>query len=68
MNFSKKKDDDYKYQMCTYRSKENIDLFLKKINDFKKYLIDKNILFDKVEIEECILDTNENLDNKWITI
>ena len=54
--------------MCTYRSKENIDLFLKKINDFKKYLIDKNILFDKVEIEECILDTNENLDNKWITI
>jgi hypothetical protein len=53
--------------MISYRDR-NIDLisFIKIINSMTSYLKDNNILYDKVEIEECIYDTNENIDKNWL--
>jgi hypothetical protein len=69
-HFSKnllKQNGEYNFQMISYRDR-NIDLisFIKIINSMTSYLKDNNILYDKVEIEECIYDTNENIDKNWL--
>jgi hypothetical protein len=62
-----KSDIDYNYQMITYRiDKPCYTSFIEHINIMKDFLTDKNIIFDKIEIEECILDTNINIDKNWL--
>lgn len=62
-----KKDENYDYQMITYRN-GNINL-----HDFKNHIeimtniLDKfDILYDKIEIEECVYDSNIGIDKDWI--
>lgn len=63
-----KKDEDFNYQMITYRmNKGCLTKFNLVINKMTKRLNDMGINYDKIEIEECIYDTNENLDKEWIT-
>lgn len=70
-HFSKnlfKSDIDYNYQMITYRDyKSSFFEFNNIINNMKTYLNINNIDFDKIEIEECILDTNTSVDKNWLT-
>lgn len=63
-----KKDDNFVYQMITYRSngKKPIQQFDDVIDAMVWHLSSKKIEFDKVEIEECIFDTNVSIDNKWL--
>jgi len=61
-----KVDKDFKYQMCTYRTRSDINLFKLVIDKFKSYLESEKIEFDKIEVEECIYDTNESVDNSWL--
>ncbi|HEX5186505.1 MAG TPA: hypothetical protein VFV86_06405 [Nitrososphaeraceae archaeon] len=62
-----KKDETFNYQMITYRSyKDSLRKFKAVINKMKKQLIELNIDFDKIEIEECIFDSNISIDNKWL--
>lgn len=62
-----KKDKDFDYQMITYRN-DNISFteFNKVINDMRNRLNDLNVNFDKVEVEECIFDSNIKVDKNWI--
>lgn len=62
-----KKAEDFSYQMITYRSyTDSLTQFIKIIDVMKKKLTDLSINFDKIEIEECIFDSNVNVDNNWI--
>lgn len=62
-----KKDDTYYYQMITYRSKVlDYPSFLIVIRAMENSLNELNIVCDKVEIEECIYDTNEPIDYSWL--
>ena len=62
-----KHDKDYVYQMCTYRNDTiSYPKFHDKITKFCIELMGNGILYDKIEIEECIYDTNENVDYKWL--
>jgi hypothetical protein len=40
--------------------------FLIVIRAMQKSLDELGIVYDKVEIEECIYDTNESVDNTWL--
>jgi hypothetical protein len=61
-----KKSPDFNYQMITYRDYKSTFIdFNQRINDMKDKLLELNINFDKVEIEECIFDSNVNVDNNW---
>jgi len=64
-----KRDENYDYQMITYRDYE-IDLtsFKEKINHMVKLLDEKNINHDKIEIEECIYDSNVLVDYDWLKL
>ncbi len=66
-NVFKKIDNDTFYLMATYRTNV-IDLirFDKIISNFKNVLNNNSFEFDKVEVEACIIDTNESLDYKWL--
>jgi hypothetical protein len=62
-----KNDDIYDYRMITYRNyKLDFNIFSNVINQMKITLEKYNILYDKIEIEECIHDSNVNLDKDWI--
>ena len=53
--------------MITYRSyTDHYNEFLYVIDVIKLELKLLNIQFDKIEIEECIYDTNEKIDNNWL--
>ena len=66
-NVFKKIDDNFYYQMATFRTYNlNIGLFENTISNFKEELIKNNFSFDKVEVEACIIDTNDSLDSKWL--
>lgn len=62
-----KKESEIKYQMLTYRDFSiNLDKFLLHIDNICLNLKRNDIIFDKVEVEECILDTNINIDKNWL--
>ena len=55
--------------MITYRNnKISLDNFNDKIDYMKSLLDNMMIECDKIEVEECIFDTNEDLDKKWLEI
>lgn len=62
-----KKSDDFIWQMITYRD-YNTDLksFKNHIETTIQNLKTLDIIYDKIEIEECIYDSNENIDEKWL--
>lgn len=63
-----KKDENHVYQMVTYRSNGNtpIQQFDDVIDAMTWHLTSRKINFDKVEIEECIYDSNISIDNSWL--
>jgi hypothetical protein len=62
-----KKSLEFNYQMITYRDYNTTFFdFNNRINEMKGRLSDLNINFDKVEIEECIFDSNINVDSNWL--
>lgn len=62
-----KTDDLYNYQMITYRDENtDYDSFIDTIGYMKELLNKNNIECDKIEIEECIHDTNILIDKKWM--
>lgn len=61
-----KKDENFIWQMITYRSKDTFDWFIWCIEIMKSNLKMAKIIFDKIEIEECIFDTNEGIDKSWL--
>ena len=62
-----KRDENFDYQMITYRDYDiDLNSFKEKINHMVKLLDEKNIIHDKIEIEECIYDSNISLDNNWL--
>lgn len=62
-----KKTIDFNYQMITYRNYNiSFDGFNQVIDKMKSELNNLNIAFDKVEIEECIVDSNISVDKHWI--
>ncbi len=64
-----KSDNNYDYRMITYRTKnKDISEFNMIVINMEKILNKLNILYDKVELEECILDTNEVHDNNWLRL
>jgi hypothetical protein len=69
-HFSKnlfKQDETYYYQMLTYReSKLDLEPFEHNISLMKLILDLEGIVYDKIEIEECIYDTNINIDHSWL--
>jgi RIO-like serine/threonine protein kinase len=69
-HFSKnlfKKDIDCVYQMITYREyNTTLPKFVEIINAMSTKLKELDINCDKVEIEECIYDSNINVDNNWL--
>jgi hypothetical protein len=62
-----KEDIDFIHQMITYRTKNGtLNQFNMVVNKMKDTLNNFNIEFDKVEVEECIFDTKEELDFNWL--
>jgi hypothetical protein len=63
-----KKDDNYIWQMITYRDYESLTggEFALKIYLMEKKLQTLNIFYDKIEIEECVYDSNEEIDKSWL--
>lgn len=59
--------EGFDYQMMTYRDNSiNYEEFVKRIEQMKTVLRLHRIEFDKVEIEECIFDSNIFIDKNWI--
>jgi hypothetical protein len=71
-NIFKYMDNDMVYQMLTYRSiphdPDSKYSFYHQINNFPKELKAMGFNYDKIEIEACILDTNEELDKQWLEL
>ena len=73
-HFSKnlfKQDKDFAYQMITYRNNNiSLDEFNLVINKMSAELVELNksydVKCDKIEIEECIYDSNINVDSNWL--
>jgi hypothetical protein len=62
-----KRDANYDYQMITYRtSNPDYKVFVDIIELIKLSFDANDIPYDKVEIEECIFDSNVSLDNRWL--
>lgn len=62
-----KSDIDIDYQMITYRSSRiSLMEFNEVISNMINQLNELDIEFDKVEVEECIYDTNISIDRKWL--
>jgi len=60
-------DGENYYMMATLRDYQiDLDTFNSKIDKFKKILTENNLSFDKIEIEGCVIDTNVDLDSKWL--
>lgn len=63
-----KRDSDFDYQMITYRnSKLSFEEFESVIQKMKYELRWRDIYFDKIEMEECICDSNISVDKSWLT-
>lgn len=62
-----KRDSDWDYQMITFRTYD-APLFCFKctIKNMTKALEDLNLQYDKIEIEECIYDSNIHVDDAWL--
>jgi hypothetical protein len=53
--------------MLTHRDYDrNLTKFKSHISLVKEELEKNGISFDKVEIEECVADTNVDIDNEWL--
>ena len=62
-----KRDEFFDFQMITYRKNDmDIDSFINQIEKFKNDLDRLNIIYDKIEIEECVYDSNISVDNSWL--
>lgn len=62
-----KKTDEFIWQMITYRNyKIELNDFHYIINNMCKQLENLKIIYDKVEIEECVYDSNEKIDKEWL--
>jgi hypothetical protein len=62
-----KEDAEYMYQMITYRSKtDTFHEFEEKIDTMGKVLNRFGFTCDKTELEECIYDSNIQVDAGWI--
>jgi hypothetical protein len=63
-----KKEKDKCFFMCTLRNKNtNIVSFRNDIDNVKNEILLHNVFnIDKIEVEECIFDSNESLDNNWL--
>ncbi len=62
-----KSDENFDYQMITYRDKLiDYEDFVRVIGDMYDRLGRLGIQCDKVEIEECIFDSNESVDKNWL--
>ena len=60
-------DNENYYMMAKLRDYQiDLDNFNSKINKFKAILTENNLIFDKIEIEGCVIDSNTDLDNKWL--
>ena len=63
-----KSDVDWDYQMATLRDKDrNLEIFKYLISQFVKHPMFEDLQI-KTEIEECIHDTNVNIDDTWLKI
>ena len=62
-----KKNEEFDWLMITYRE-YNIELskFNSIIDTMKGILDNMNIEYDKIEIEECVFDSNEKIDSEWL--
>lgn len=66
-NIFKRISDTEYYQMATYRTYDkDITKFEDILALFKDDLTTNNITFDKVEVEACVIDTNDELDKQWL--
>lgn len=64
-----KTSNEFDYQMITYRNYNlSFNKFNQQINKMKRFLTKENIDFDKIEIEECIFDSNEKIDKNWLSL
>lgn len=62
-----KKNDEFDWLMITSRQyNTNLSSFKSIINTMTGTLDNIKIEYDKVEIEECIFDSNENIDKEWL--
>jgi len=61
-----KKDDNYQYHMVTFRTNDmSLEDFKNKVKIMENWLTNFTLTYDKVEIEECIFDSNESIDLKY---
>jgi hypothetical protein len=66
-NVFKNIDKNFYYRMATYRTYDlDLNKFENTILNFKNKLSDNNFEFDKVEVEACIFDTNDSIDQEWL--
>lgn len=62
-----KKEEGIELQMMTYRSyTDSYDEFVEVIKLMEFNLNNNGLEYDKVEIEECIYDSNAAIDNNWL--
>lgn len=61
-----KTSDDSEFQMLTLRSEVDLKTFRKEVEDMRNTLDAMGIVCDKVEIEECVYDSNVSLDKLWM--
>jgi hypothetical protein len=62
-----KKDLNWDYQMITFRTYDMpLNGFKMVIDDMAQTLDGLGINFDKIEIEECIYDSNTHVDDAWL--
>lgn len=62
-----KTSEDFNWQMITYRGYDKS--YTEFTNSIKKIKSDLDLLaipYDKIEIEECIFDSNELIDKEWL--
>jgi hypothetical protein len=65
-NRYKKLNENEFYQLTTYRCKDSYENFKNDLDQFLAHFESMGFIPDKVESEACIVDTNEDLDRKWI--
>ncbi len=67
-NFFKKSKDGSKFvNMLTYRNNmDGYPRFKQEVDGIKEYLVSEGFVFEKVEVEYAVYDTNVSHDAKWI--
>lgn len=66
-NIFKKIDDEFYWMMCTHRSRAEWCEFRDTIHKFTTLIQEHGFELDKIELEKCVVDTNEELDKVWLT-